>query len=84
MAILLRIRDTEFDATQVLLPQQFHRLQALRAKNSLTPQEQRELQRLMLLAYKEHMGQVARTVDSALNGDQNDPKVDRLVAELFG
>lgn len=83
MAVTLRVRSTEFDATRVLLPQEFHRLQALLSKSTLTADEQKDLIRLKLLAYLRHEERVTKTIDEALNGTKSEREVDELVSSLF-
>lgn len=83
MALMLRIKSVEFDATRALLPQEFQALLALHTKAPRNAREEQDYRRLKLLAYKKHMEHVKASIDAALNEEKSDPEVERLLSDLF-
>ena len=83
MALMLRIKSVEFDATRALLPEEFQTLQGLLMKKQRNAREEKDYRRLKLLAYKRHMQQVGASIDAALNEEKGDPEIERLLSDLY-
>ena len=85
MALMLRIKSVEFDATRALLPQEFQALLALYTKDPRNAREEEAYRILKLFAYKKYMQQVEASIDAALSDEsESDPdEVERLLSDLF-